>query len=88
MLTILKNTTKLEIKNVICFYVGFKTTISTADELKSKKEEDWSYQDYLVASCAKHEYNLIWFNKATVNYSFINGVFVKISLPLVVGSIS
>ena len=73
MLTILKNTTELEIKNVICFYVGFNTKISTAEELKSKKEEDWSYQDYLVSSCAKHEYNLIWFNKATVNYSFIDG---------------
>jgi RimK family alpha-L-glutamate ligase len=74
MLTILKDTTKLEIKNVICFYVGFNTKISTAEELKSKKEEDWSYQDYLVDSCAKHEYNLVWFNKATVNYTLIDGV--------------
>ena len=74
MLTILKDTTKLEIKNVICFYVGFNTKISTAEELKSKKEEDWSYQDYLVDSCAKHKYNLVWFNKATVNYTLIDGV--------------
>lgn len=74
MLTLLKNTTRLEIKNVICFYVGLNVNISTAEELKSKKEEDWSYQDYLVAACAEKEYNLIWFNKATVNYTFKNNI--------------
>lgn len=74
MLTLLKNTTKLKIQNVICFYVGFNKHISTAEELNDKKEEDWSYEDYLVASCDKHKYNLIWFNKATVNYSFENNV--------------
>ena len=45
MLTILKNKTDLEIKNVICFYVGVSLKLHTADEVKNMKEEDWSYQD-------------------------------------------
>ena len=74
MLTWLKNTTKLDIQNVICFYVGLNTEISSASEVKSKNEKDWTYQDYLTASCDSHQYNLIWLNKATVHYTFINGV--------------
>ena len=53
-MNILKNDTKLNIKNVICFYVGENAdSISTYEELKKKKESDWSYQDYLVDACGK-----------------------------------
>ena len=72
MLTILKNKTDLEIKNVICFYVGVSLKLHTADEVKNMKEEDWSYQDYLISSCAKHKYNLFFCNKETVSFSYIN----------------
>lgn len=74
MLRPLKNDTKFETKNVVCFYVGINTDISTPAELKKKKEEDWSYQDYMVAACDKRGYNLIWLNKDSVKYSYKNGV--------------
>ena len=62
MLRVTKNKDVLEIKNVICFFVG-ETVPSKAEEVKKIKEDDWSYQDYLTMSCAKHKYNLIWLNK-------------------------
>lgn len=74
MLSILKNKTKLNIENIICFYVGIETKIDSSEELKKKKKEDWSYQDYLTESCANNKYNLIWLNKETVHYSYINNV--------------
>ena len=74
MLRILKNKTKLEIKNVICFYVGIETKIDSFDELEKKKKEDWTYQDYLTESCHNHNYNLIWLNKETVHYNYANKI--------------
>jgi len=73
MLRITKNTDKLEIKNVICFFVGDEVP-AKAEEVKKHKETDWSYQDYLTMSCAKHKYNLIWLHKRYVSYSFENDV--------------
>ena len=70
MLRTTKNEDELKIKNVICFYVGETEPILSADEIKKKKEEDWTYQDYLTISCAEHKYNLVWLNKRYVQYSF------------------
>ena len=39
MLSILKNKTKLNIENVICFYVGIETKIDSPEELKKKKKD-------------------------------------------------
>ena len=71
---VLKNKTKLEIKNVICFYVGEHYSFDTYDELKHKKEGDWSYQDYLTDACGKNEYNLVFLNKDKIMYTFENGI--------------
>lgn len=73
MLRITKNVDKLEIKNVICFFVS-DTVPESVDEVKKKKEEDWTYQDYLTVSCDNHKYNLFWFNKKYVNYRLVDGV--------------
>ena len=74
-MNILKNDTKLEIKNVICFYVGeTDDSLSTYEELKHKKEADWSYQDYLTDACGKEGYNLVFLNKDKIEYSFKDGV--------------
>ena len=74
MLRITKNEDNLKIKNVICFYVGETEPILSAEEIKKKKETEWSYQDYLTISCDKHKYNLVWLNKRYVQYSFDKGV--------------
>lgn len=68
-MTLLKNDTKLEIKNVICFYVGEKK-VKTYDEAAKQKEEDWSYQDYLTICCNKRKINLVWLNKSTVRFTY------------------
>ena len=69
-MNILKNDTKLEIKNVICFYVGeTDDSLSTYEELKHKKEADWSYQDYLTDACGKEGYNLMFLNKDKIEYA-------------------
>lgn len=74
-MNILKNDTKLEIKNVICFYVGeTDSSISTYEELKKKKESDWSYQDYLVDACGKEDYNLMFVNKDKIEYTYAEDV--------------
>lgn len=73
MLRITKNEDELEIKNVICFFVS-DTVPESIDEVKKKKEEDWTYQDYLTVSCDNHKYNLFWFNKKYVNYRLVDGV--------------
>ena len=74
-MNILKNDTKLNIKNVICFYVGENAdSISTYEELKKKKESDWSYQDYLVDACGKEGYNLMFVNKDRIEYTYAEGV--------------
>lgn len=65
---IVKNTTKLNIKNVICFYIT-KEAPDSIDIVKTKKETDWSYQDYLTSACDKKKYNLYWLNKNTVYYT-------------------
>lgn len=72
-MTLLKNDTKLEIKNVICFYVGEKK-VKTYDEASKEKEEDWSYQDYLTMCCHKRKLNLIWLNKSTVRFTYKNHI--------------
>lgn len=54
MLRITKNEDELEIKNVICFFVS-DTVPESIDEVKKKKEEDWTYQDYLTVSCDNHK---------------------------------
>jgi RimK family alpha-L-glutamate ligase len=72
-MTLLKNDTKLEIKNVICFYVG-SSKPEQVDKVKETKEEDWSYQDYLTMCCAKRKINLFWLNKSTVRYSYQNNI--------------
>ena len=74
MLRTTKNEDELKIKNVICFYVGDTEPILSAEEIKKKKEEDWTYQDYLTISCAEHKYNLVWLNKRYVQYSYEEGV--------------
>ena len=74
MLRITKNEDNLEIKNVICFYVGETEPILSASEIKKKKETEWSYQDYLTISGDKHKYNLVWLNKRYVQYSFDKGI--------------
>lgn len=86
MLRITKNEDKLEIKNVICFFVGEEVP-SSYDEVKKIKEEDWSYQDYLTMSCGKHKYNLYWFNKAFVQFQF-DGEVINIDDPLTDAHIS
>lgn len=68
-MTLLKNDTKLEIKNVICFYVGEKK-VKSYDEAVKEKEEDWSYQDYLTICCHKRKINLVWLNKSTVRFTY------------------
>ena len=74
-MNILKNDTKLDIKNVICFYVGeTDDSLSTYEELKHKKEADWSYQDYLTDACGKEGYNLMFLNKDKIEYSFKDGI--------------
>lgn len=74
-MNILKNDTKLNIKNVICFYVGENADfISTYEELKKKKESDWSYQDYLIDACGKEGYNLMFVNKDRIEYTYAEGV--------------
>lgn len=74
-MNILKNDTKLEIKNVICFYVGEGNGVfNTYEELKKKKEEDWTYQDYLIAACGENNYNIIFLNKDKLEYTLENGV--------------
>ena len=70
MLRITKNEDELKIKNVICFYVGETEPILSAEEIEKKKEEDWTYQDYLTISCSEHKYNLVWLNKRYVQYSY------------------
>ena len=70
---LLKNDTKLEIKNVICFYVG-ENKVKSYDEAVKEKEEDWSYQDYLTICCHKRKLNLIWLNKATVRFTYSNHI--------------
>ena len=71
-MNILKNDTKLEIQNVICFYVGEHP--DSIDNLKKKKEEDWSYQDYLTDACAKEGYQVIFINKDAIEYTFAEGI--------------
>lgn len=71
MLNILKNDTKLDIKNVICFYVG-NNVPDQYEVMSKKKKEDWSYQDYLTECCHNKELNLVWVNKATVYFYFEN----------------
>ena len=74
-MNILKNDTKLDIKNVICFYVGeTDKCLSTYDELKNKKESDWTYQDYMVDACGKEGYNLIFVNKDKLEYSYKDNI--------------
>lgn len=68
-MTLLKNDTKLEVKNVICFYVGDKK-VKSYDEAIKEKEEDWSYQDYLTICCHKRKINLMWLNKSTVRFTY------------------
>lgn len=68
-MTLLKNKTKLELKNVICFYVGDKK-VKTYEEANEQKEEDWSYQDYLTICCHKRKLNLVWLNKSTVRFTY------------------
>ena len=72
-MALLKNDTKLEIKNVICFYVGEKK-VKSYDEAVEEKEEDWSYQDYLTICCHKRKLNLVWLNKATVRFTYSNHI--------------
>ena len=71
-MNILKNDTKLDVKNVICFYVGEKP--SNIDEVKHKKEKDWSYQDYLTDACDKEHYNLVFLNKDNIEYTYVDNV--------------
>ncbi len=72
-MTLLKNDTKLELKNVICFYVGDKK-VKTYEEASEQKEEDWSYQDYLTICCHKRKLNLVWLNKSTVRFTYKNHI--------------
>lgn len=72
-MTLLKNETKLELKNVICFYVGDKK-VKTYKEASEQKEEDWSYQDYLTICCHKRKLNLVWLNKSTVRFTYKNHI--------------
>lgn len=72
-LHILKNTTKLEIKNIICFYVDLERPAS-ASEVKKTKQEDWTYQDYLTDCCDKRNINLIWVNKYALSFNYNNHV--------------
>lgn len=74
-MNILKNDTKLDIKNVICFYVGEGNgKFLPYSELKKKKEEDWTYQDYLIAACGEKNYRLTFLNKDKLEYTFADGV--------------
>lgn len=68
-MALLKNDTKLAVKNVICFYVGEKK-VKSYDEAIEEKEEDWSYQDYLTICCHKRKLNLVWLNKDTVRFTY------------------
>ena len=68
---ILQNDTKLEIKNVICFYVGKDKPESDIDKIKNTKQDKWSYQDYLTIACAKRKINCIWLNKHTVRFYIV-----------------
>lgn len=72
-MTLLKNDTKLELKNVICFYVGEKK-VKTYEEAVDQKEENWSYQDYLTICCHKRKLNLVWLNKSTVRFTYKNHI--------------
>lgn len=74
MLNILKNDTKLEVSNVICFYVGSPDVIQTPAEIKKKKEADWTYQDYMVMACDEYEYQCIFINKEQLEYSYGDGI--------------
>ena len=80
MIHIVKNDTDLDIKNVICFYVS-ESVPDNINEVKKKKEEDWSYQDYLTDACDKLKYNLIWLNKHFVQFSFIDNI-ININDPI------
>lgn len=68
-LHILKNTTKLEIKNIICFYVDLERP-SSVSEIKKIKQEEWTYQDYLTDCCDKRNINLIWLNKYALSFTY------------------
>ena len=70
MLRILQNKTMLKIQNVICFYVGMEKKVDSFEELKDKKKEDWTYEDYLTDSCGNRKLNLTWLNKETVTYKY------------------
>lgn len=72
-LHILKNNTNLEIKNIICFYVDLDRPAS-ASEVKKKKQEDWTYQDYLTDCCDKRDINLIWLNKYALSFNYADHV--------------
>lgn len=74
MLRVTKNDDKLEIKNVICFFVGNDIPSLDAKKIKKTKEEDWSYQDYLTVACDELKYNLTWLNKETVQFTFAHDV--------------
>lgn len=78
MLRILKNKTMLKIQNVICFYVGIEKKVDSFEKVKEKKEEDWTYEDYLTSSCRKRKFNLVWLNKETVTYQY-NGESIDIN---------
>ena len=72
-MNILKNDTKLTIKNVICFYVGSHKPASY-DEVSKTKEKDWTYQDYLTMACHEKSYNLVFLNKDNIEYTYADDV--------------
>lgn len=72
MLRITKNGDELNIKNVVCFFIGEMPL--PYDKISKLKEEDWSYQDYLTMACHKLKYNLIWLNKRYVQFSFNDNI--------------
>lgn len=70
MIRITKNEDELQIKNVICFYIG-ECIPEKYKEISKKKKDGWSYQDYLTEACHKLKFNLVWLNKKYVEF-YIN----------------
>ena len=80
MIRIVKNEDRLDLKNVVCFYVNTEKP-KAYDDIKDLKKEDWNYQDWLTEACHKLKLNLIWINKHFVQYSLIDGI-ISINDPI------
>ena len=54
-------------KNIIMFVC--ETQLDNIDDIKKKKQEDYTYTDYLTMACDEFGYNAIFINKSGVTYN-------------------